>query len=76
MDVTQSAVDEVMRLHDVELLIHGHTHRPAVHQFSLPGSVSAHRVVLGDWGQAPSFIQLDQHALELVHVGISDRLVI
>jgi UDP-2,3-diacylglucosamine hydrolase len=76
MDVTQSAVDEVMRLHGVKLLIHGHTHRPAVHQFSLPGSASVHRVVLGDWGQAASFIQLDQHALELVHAGISDRLVI
>ena len=76
MDVTQRAVDDVMRLHGVELLIHGHTHRPAVHQLSLPGSVSAHRVVLGDWGQAPSFIRLDQHTLELVHAGKSDRLVI
>ena len=76
MDVTQRAVDDVMRLHGVELLIHGHTHRPAVHQLSLPGSVSAHRVVLGDWGQAPSFIRLDQRTLELVHAGKSDRLVI
>jgi UDP-2,3-diacylglucosamine hydrolase len=76
MDVTQTAVDDVMRLHGVELLIHGHTHRPAVHQFSLPGSESVHRVVLGDWGQAPSFIQLDQHTLELVHAGTSDHLVI
>jgi len=76
MDVTQKAVDDVMRLHGVELLIHGHTHRPAVHQFSLPGSASVRRVVLGDWGQAPSFIKLDQHTLELVHAGTSDRLVI
>ncbi len=76
MDVTQRAVDDVMRLHGVELLIHGHTHRPAVHQLSLPGSVSAHRVVLGDWGQAQSFIRLDQHALELVHTGKSEHLVI
>ena len=76
MDVTQTAVDDVMRLHGVELLIHGHTHRPAVHQFSLAGSESVHRVVLGDWGQAPSFIQLDQHTLELVHAGTSDHLVI
>ncbi len=76
MDVTQRAVDDVMRLHGVELLIHGHTHRPAVHRLSLPGSVSAHRVVLGDWGQAQSFIRLDQHALELVHTGKSEHLVI
>ncbi len=76
MDVTQRAVDDVMRSHGVELLIHGHTHRPAIHQFSLPESMSVHRVVLGDWSQAPSFIRFDQHTLELVHAGISDRLVI
>jgi UDP-2,3-diacylglucosamine hydrolase len=76
MDVTQSAVDDVMRLHGVDLLIHGHTHRPAVHPFSLPGSGNVHRVVLGDWDQAPSFIRLDQHTLELAHAGTSNHLVI
>jgi UDP-2,3-diacylglucosamine hydrolase len=76
MDVTQRAVDDVMRMHGVELLIHGHTHRPAVHQFSLPEAASVHRVVLGDWGQAPSFIRLNQHTLELVHAGTSNHLVI
>ncbi len=31
MDVTPEAVEEIMTLHNVELLIHGHTHRPKVH---------------------------------------------
>lgn len=48
MDVTQSEVERVMREHDVRLLIHGHTHRPAVHEFELDGA-PAKRIVLGDW---------------------------
>jgi UDP-2,3-diacylglucosamine hydrolase len=37
MDVNQAAVERVMREHDVTLLLHGHTHRPAVHRFELDG---------------------------------------
>lgn len=48
MDVTQSEVERVMREHEVGLLIHGHTHRPAVHDFELDGE-PARRIVLGDW---------------------------
>lgn len=48
MDVNASAVAEAMRLHGVRRLIHGHTHRPAVHEFELDGA-SAVRTVLGDW---------------------------
>ena len=35
MDVNQAAVERTMREHDVTLLLHGHTHRPAVHRFDL-----------------------------------------
>ena len=31
MDVNPQAVQEVIAAHDVEILIHGHTHRPAIH---------------------------------------------
>lgn len=48
MDVNQDAVAAAMREHDVRLLLHGHTHRPAVHQFDLD-SEPAQRIVLGDW---------------------------
>lgn len=48
MDVNQQYVEEVMRQHKVRLMIHGHTHRPAVHEFDLDG-VIAKRYVLGDW---------------------------
>jgi len=48
MDVNASAVAEAMRLNGVRRLIHGHTHRPAVHEFELDGAAAV-RTVLGDW---------------------------
>lgn len=48
MDVTQDEVERVMRKHNVQHLIHGHTHREAVHRFILNGK-PATRTVLGPW---------------------------
>lgn len=48
MDVTPEEVVNVMRDHGVTTLIHGHTHRPAVHDFTLDDR-PAKRMVLGDW---------------------------
>jgi UDP-2,3-diacylglucosamine hydrolase len=48
MDVNQEAVAAALREHDVRRLIHGHTHRPAVHAMDLDGK-AAQRIVLGDW---------------------------
>lgn len=47
-DVEQSEVERVLNDHDVANMIHGHTHRPAAHQFELSGG-SANRWVVGDW---------------------------
>lgn len=48
MDVTREAVEALLREHDARWLIHGHTHRPAVHEFVIDGT-PAIRYVLGDW---------------------------
>lgn len=48
MDVTPSEVVRVMEEAGVQHLIHGHTHRPAVHDVTLSDGV-AKRWVLGDW---------------------------
>ena len=48
MDVTPEEVVRVMAEQDVTTLIHGHTHRPAVHDLSIDGQ-AATRLVLGDW---------------------------
>ena len=48
MDVTPDEVVEALRTHGVDTLIHGHTHRPAVHDLEVDGA-PAQRLVLGDW---------------------------
>jgi UDP-2,3-diacylglucosamine hydrolase len=56
MDVTPEAVEAVMRKHGVRHLIHGHTHRPAHHRFTLDGA-PARRTVLGDWYDQGSILR-------------------
>lgn len=48
MDVSPDAVQAAMRAAQVRLLIHGHTHRPAVHEIAIDGQ-PARRLVLSDW---------------------------
>ncbi|OHX38410.1 UDP-2,3-diacylglucosamine diphosphatase [Methylomonas sp. LWB] len=48
MDVNQQTVAETMRQHGCDILIHGHTHRPNLHEFLLEGR-HAKRFVLADW---------------------------
>ncbi|WP_375176960.1 UDP-2,3-diacylglucosamine diphosphatase [Marinobacter mobilis] len=48
MDVTPEEVVRVMEDQGVQRLIHGHTHRPAVHELEAGGQL-AKRIVLGDW---------------------------
>ncbi len=72
MDVNDEAVEGVMCAHGVGLLIHGHTHRPAVHELNFSGN--AYRVVLGDWTPEPSWIRLTETGLELVFAGTRRHL--
>lgn len=48
MDVTPDAITEIMQTHHAYMLIHGHTHRPNIHHFTI-GDQSCVRIVLGDW---------------------------
>lgn len=50
MDVTPEEVVKDMEHHGVQRMIHGHTHRPAVHELIANGQ-PAQRIVLGDWDQ-------------------------
>ncbi len=49
MDVNEQAV--LSALTDVDILIHGHTHRPAIHQLQ-----HKQRIVLGDWREDQAYI--------------------
>jgi len=61
MDVNHDEVSRVMKKHHVQYLLHGHTHRPAIHHLDN----GAFRLVLGDWQQSPSFILFDGYQLQL-----------
>jgi UDP-2,3-diacylglucosamine hydrolase len=56
MDVNQRAVENAMRQAAVRRLIHGHTHRPGTHEFTLDGT-PAQRIVLGDWYEQGSVLE-------------------
>lgn len=63
-DVAPTAVEAVFRDHDVDLLIHGHTHRPAVHALDVDGRART-RVVLGDWYEQGSVLRVDAGGMVL-----------
>ncbi len=65
MDVTQHEVERVMLKHHVQDLIHGHTHRMAVHEFELNGK-PARRYVLGPWHEFGSVLVCDNHKKEFI----------
>lgn len=58
MDVSDQEVKRVMQVHEVDLLIHGHTHRPARHQVELPAGTTE-RIVLGDWGKLGWYLKVE-----------------
>lgn len=57
-DVNEDAVEEAIREHGVDILLHGHTHRPAVHPFHVDER-PVHRIVLGDWYEQGSMVEWD-----------------
>jgi UDP-2,3-diacylglucosamine hydrolase len=61
MDVNQSEVLKIIENHSVDVLIHGHTHRPFVHDES-----GVPRMVLGDWGDFLWFIESSEGNLNLL----------
>lgn len=65
MDVNQDAVRKAFIKHDVTRLIHGHTHRPGVHTFSLQGR-NRQRIVLGDWYEQGSLLVAAPEGLSLL----------
>jgi len=59
-DVNTDAIDEALRAAGVYIMVHGHTHRPAVHDFVVDGQ-PARRIVLGDWYDQGSVIRWDKN---------------
>lgn len=63
VDVTPTEVEKVMRDKGVRILIHGHTHRPAVHELVIDGR-PARRIVLGDWDTQGWALEADDQGLQ------------
>ena len=61
MDVNQNEVLKIIENHSVDVLIHGHTHRPFIHDEN-----GVPRMVLGDWGDFLWFIESSEGNLNLL----------
>ncbi|MDN7124681.1 UDP-2,3-diacylglucosamine diphosphatase [Pseudidiomarina terrestris] len=66
MDANPDAVIHDFMKFDVEQMIHGHTHRPAVHQHDLPDGRQATRIVLGDWYTQGSMLKVTAQGYQLI----------
>ena len=64
-DVNPDAVRTLMDAHGVTQLIHGHTHRPALHELVLADGDSGWRVVLGDWYTQGSVLTVSRNGMQL-----------
>ena len=65
-DVNTAAVENFIAEHNPNLFIHGHTHRPDIHEIN-----SSKRIVLGDWGVDGWFLSIDDQEFSLEKFSIS-----
>ncbi|MCF7221259.1 UDP-2,3-diacylglucosamine diphosphatase [Marilutibacter chinensis] len=63
-DVSPVAVRETLHRFGIDTLIHGHTHRPAVHELDVDGH-ACRRIVLGDWYEQGSVLRVDRDGARL-----------
>jgi UDP-2,3-diacylglucosamine hydrolase len=67
MDVAESAVLDLLRQHNYPRLIHGHTHRPALHQHHVDGKV-CERYVLKDWNETGGYLYCDINGCRAIKI--------
>jgi UDP-2,3-diacylglucosamine hydrolase len=65
MDVNPDAVRDVFRRLDVRRMVHGHTHRPALHELEIDGK-RCERWVLPDWYGRGGYLAWDDVGPRLV----------
>ncbi len=67
MDVNDEAVAECFCAHDVRRIIHGHTHRRAIHDLEIDKR-HCQRIVLGDWHDEGSAVRIDNDGIAMLTV--------
>ncbi len=65
MDVTSDEVVSCLENYQSQLLIHGHTHRPATHNL-IANNKQAKRIVLGDWYEQGAWLKVTPTSMELL----------
>jgi UDP-2,3-diacylglucosamine hydrolase len=60
-DASATAVTELMQRERVDLIIHGHTHRPALHRRQ--NGEHGVRIVLGDWDREGWYLEMDPEGI-------------
>ena len=63
MDVNAVFVQQMFAQFHVTQMIHGHTHRQKHHE--IPPHF--HRIVLGDWGETSSLLEVTPHSIEFIN---------
>lgn len=68
MDVNDLAVEKLFNeFNNPPIMIHGHTHRPKIHNYKFNG-VKSKRVVLNDWYESGSFLLWDKGKLKNIKI--------
>ena len=65
-DVNNQSVEDFINEHQPDLFIHGHTHRPNIHDVG-----SSKRIVLGDWGEYGWLLTIDGQTFNLEKFSIA-----
>lgn len=68
MDVAERAVNKTVSQTQCDWLIHGHTHRPAIHELS----DSTKRIVVGDWYEQGSYLELSDNKVTLHSIPLAN----
>lgn len=64
-DVNPTSVEAALREAGLTTLLHGHTHRPAIHPLTVDARACT-RIVLGDWHRQGSLLRWDRGGPELL----------
>lgn len=66
MDVNENSVRQYLSDNATATILHGHTHRPAIHELDSPGdSERWQRIVLGDWDKQAWYVEITAAGIEL-----------
>ena len=70
MDVNGQAVLDLFNQFQENMMLHGHTHRPAVHELALSnpinGQIKGQRIVLGDWNNKAWYAETQNKEISLL----------